>query len=94
MATAPRLTAEQRRALQLLAGSRHGASEELLVHGHGFSRRQARSRSPRCGLRRRGGGRLRAIWRDSHLVRIHRPRNIGTIRRLKNVNPIKALVTP
>ena len=28
----------QRRALTLLAGSRHGVIEELLVRGHGFSR--------------------------------------------------------
>ncbi len=31
------LNAEQRRALELLASSRHGANEELLVLGHGFS---------------------------------------------------------
>ncbi len=30
------LSAKQRRA-ELLAGSRHGASEELLILGHGFS---------------------------------------------------------
>src|SRR6266446_2561034 len=30
---------EQLRPLQLLASSRHGANEELLVLGHGFSRR-------------------------------------------------------
>jgi hypothetical protein len=35
----PRLSAERRRALALLASSRHGANEELLVHGYGFSRR-------------------------------------------------------
>jgi putative tryptophan/tyrosine transport system substrate-binding protein len=29
---------ERRRALELLAKSRHGANEELLVHGHGFRR--------------------------------------------------------
>jgi hypothetical protein len=34
-----RLSAEQRRALELLAGSPHGATEELLAYGHGFSRR-------------------------------------------------------
>jgi hypothetical protein len=33
-----RLTAEQRRALKLLARSRHGVDEELLVHSHGFRR--------------------------------------------------------
>jgi len=33
------LNAEQRRALELLASSRHGANEELLVLCHGFSRR-------------------------------------------------------
>ena len=33
-----RLTAEQRRALKLLARSRHGVNEELLVHSHGFRR--------------------------------------------------------
>jgi len=33
-----RLGAEQRRALELLAGS-HGVNAELLVHGHYFSRR-------------------------------------------------------
>ncbi len=37
-----------RRALALLASSRHGANEELLVLGHGFSRRL------RAGLVRRG----------------------------------------
>jgi hypothetical protein len=36
--TVTRLSAEQRRALKLLASSRHGANEELLVRGHGFSR--------------------------------------------------------
>ena len=36
--TATRLSTEQRRALALLASSRHGMSEELLVRGHGFSR--------------------------------------------------------
>ncbi len=34
-----RLGPEQRRALELLASSLHGATEELLVYGHGFSRR-------------------------------------------------------
>ncbi|HLK81602.1 MAG TPA: hypothetical protein VKT99_08915 [Xanthobacteraceae bacterium] len=34
-----RLSPEQRRALQLLAGSPHGVTEELLVFSHGFSRR-------------------------------------------------------
>ena len=34
-----RLSPEQLRPLQLLASSRHGANEELLVLGHGFSRR-------------------------------------------------------
>jgi hypothetical protein len=33
------LNAEQRRALKLLASSGHGVNEELLVLGHGFSRR-------------------------------------------------------
>jgi hypothetical protein len=33
-----RLSPEQRRALELLAGSPHGVTEPLLVHGHGFSR--------------------------------------------------------
>jgi hypothetical protein len=33
-----RLTPERRRALELLAKSRHGANEELLVHAHDFSR--------------------------------------------------------
>jgi hypothetical protein len=36
--TRPRLTPERRRMLKLLARSRHGANEELLVHGHGFRR--------------------------------------------------------
>ncbi len=42
MASPPRkrrLGPEQRRALELLAGSPHGATEELLIHGHGLSRR-------------------------------------------------------
>ncbi len=34
-----RLNGEARRALELLASSRHGLNEELLVHGHGFHRR-------------------------------------------------------
>jgi hypothetical protein len=34
----PRLTVERRLALKLLASSRHGANEELLVRGHGFKR--------------------------------------------------------
>jgi hypothetical protein len=33
-----RLSPEQRRALELLASSPHGATEELLAYGHGFSR--------------------------------------------------------
>jgi hypothetical protein len=32
------VSAEQRRALKLLASSRHGVNEELLVRGHGLSR--------------------------------------------------------
>jgi hypothetical protein len=42
MASAPQkrcLGPEQRRALERLATSPHGATEELLVYGHGFSRR-------------------------------------------------------
>jgi hypothetical protein len=42
MASAPRkrrLSPEQRRAPELLAESPHGATEEMLVYGHGFSRR-------------------------------------------------------
>jgi len=46
--TSPRLTPERRRALELLASSRHGANEELLVLGHCFSRRML------AGLVRRG----------------------------------------
>jgi hypothetical protein len=34
----PRLNAEQRRALELLASSRFGINEERLVHGHVFRR--------------------------------------------------------
>ena len=30
---------QQRRALELLAGSPQGATEEVLIHGHGLSRR-------------------------------------------------------
>src|SRR5262249_53152643 len=36
--TSSGLSAEQHRALTLLASSPHGANEDLLVHGHGFSR--------------------------------------------------------
>jgi len=36
--TGPRLTSERRRMLKLLARSRHGVDEELLVHSHSFSR--------------------------------------------------------
>jgi hypothetical protein len=35
----PSVTAERRRALELLASSRHGVNAALLVHGHGLSRR-------------------------------------------------------
>jgi hypothetical protein len=35
----PRPSPEQRRALELLTGSRDGVNEELLVYGHGFTRR-------------------------------------------------------
>jgi len=35
----PCMSAEQRRALRLLASSRHGVNAALLVHGHGFKRR-------------------------------------------------------
>jgi hypothetical protein len=34
----PRLSPARRRALKLPASSRHGVNEELLVHGHDFSR--------------------------------------------------------
>ena len=34
-----RVSAERRRALELLASSRHGVNEALLVHGHGISKR-------------------------------------------------------
>jgi hypothetical protein len=33
-----RISMEQERALKLLASSRHGLNEELLLRGHGFSR--------------------------------------------------------
>ena len=36
--TRRRLTPERRRMLKLLARSRHGVNEELLVHSHGFRR--------------------------------------------------------
>ena len=36
--TGPRLPPERRRMLKLLARSRHGVDEELLVHSHSFSR--------------------------------------------------------
>jgi hypothetical protein len=36
--TVIRISSEQERALKLLAGSRHGLNEELLLRGHGFSR--------------------------------------------------------
>jgi hypothetical protein len=36
-ANPPRLSAERRRALELLDSSWGGATEALLVHGHGFS---------------------------------------------------------
>ena len=44
-----RLSSEQRRALELLAGSPHGATEELLAYGHGFTRRML-VRLVRAGL--------------------------------------------
>jgi hypothetical protein len=47
--TVTRASAEQRRALALLASSRHGVNEELLVRGHGFSRGVLAS-LVRCGL--------------------------------------------
>jgi hypothetical protein len=34
-----RISPEERMALGILAGSPNGATEELLVHGHGFTRR-------------------------------------------------------
>jgi hypothetical protein len=36
--TVIRISREQHRALNLLASSRHGVNEELLVRGHGLSR--------------------------------------------------------
>jgi hypothetical protein len=36
--TVIRISREQHRALNLVASSRHGVNEELLVRGHGFSR--------------------------------------------------------
>jgi hypothetical protein len=33
------LSPEQRRALELLAGDRHGVNAELLLYGHGLTRR-------------------------------------------------------
>jgi hypothetical protein len=36
--TVIRTSSEQQRALKLLASSRHGVNEELLIRGHGFSR--------------------------------------------------------
>jgi hypothetical protein len=38
MMTEPRLSAEQRRALELLASSPQGAIDEVFVLAHGFSR--------------------------------------------------------
>ena len=35
----PRLNVERRQVLQLLASSSDGVNEELLVRGHGFTRR-------------------------------------------------------
>jgi hypothetical protein len=35
--TVIRTSSEQQRALKLLASSRHGVNEELLIRGHGFS---------------------------------------------------------
>lgn len=52
MASPPRkrrLSSEQRRALELLAGNPHGATEELLAYGHGFTRRML-ARLVRAGL--------------------------------------------
>jgi hypothetical protein len=56
--TVTRLSAEQRRALQLLASSRHGGSEELLGLGHGCSRQRLAGIGS-CGLAsgRANGGR-------------------------------------
>jgi hypothetical protein len=36
--TVIRTSSEQQRALKLLASSRYGVNEELLIRGHGFSR--------------------------------------------------------
>jgi hypothetical protein len=52
MASPPRkrrLSSEQRRVLELLAGSPHGATEELLAYAHGFTRRML-ARLIRAGL--------------------------------------------
>ena len=53
MASSPprkrRLSSEQRRALGLLASNPHGATEELLAYGHGFTRRML-ARLVRAGL--------------------------------------------
>jgi len=58
----PRLTPERRRALKLLASSRHRVNEELLVRGHGFSRGGTRRSRPA----RACSGRARddASWRQ------------------------------
>jgi hypothetical protein len=37
--TGPRVNVERRHALRLIAGSRSGINEELLVHAHGLNRR-------------------------------------------------------
>jgi hypothetical protein len=37
--TSPRLSPERRRALELLAGDRHGVNAELLLYSHGLSHR-------------------------------------------------------
>jgi hypothetical protein len=44
-----RLSSEQRRALELLASNPHGATEELLGYGHGFTMRML-ARLVRAGL--------------------------------------------
>jgi len=52
MASPPRkrrLSSGQRRALGLLASNPHGATEELLAYGHGFTRRML-ARLVRAGL--------------------------------------------
>jgi len=52
MASLPRkrrLSSEQRRALGLLASNPHGATEELLAYGYGFTRRML-ARLVRAGL--------------------------------------------